>query len=411
MLTLISGQPGNGKTLRAMALMVEEYERNKAANALAQSDKKWERLRSFHSNIEGVSFDWHTPMEAGADWRELPDGAFVIYDEAHSDGNTVGLEHYGRLFPSTGKPGESDDPRIRAMSTARHFGKDLVFVTQWPSKLHHNVRQLVGQHIHMNRAMGLQRAGVLTWSRVQPDPYDERQREKAEEEIWAFPQDLFGRYKSATLHTSSHKFRMPKKVWELLFRIVVLLLVAWGLYWFVTKDVPAKAPPAAVGQAPAGAAGPLVPAFGLSSAAERVPLTREQYVQQFTPRVASMPYSAPAYDGRAVVADPKVYCILSGRGLDAQGVEREGGCRCITEQGTRYLMPFDECRVTVMSGGVYNPFQAPAEDRPGRRGGAGGAGGTPAVSGASSAAPAPEAVVGVASAEPVASYGGFRTGG
>ena len=43
---------------------------------------------------------------------------------------------------------------------------------------------------------------MLTWTRVQADPYDESQREKAEEEIWAFPQDLYGRYKSATLHTA-----------------------------------------------------------------------------------------------------------------------------------------------------------------------------------------------------------------
>ena len=55
-------------------------------------------------------------------------------------------------------------------------------VTPWPRKLHHNVRQLAGKHIHMNRAMGLQSAGMLTWTRVQPDPHDECQREKAE--VW-----------------------------------------------------------------------------------------------------------------------------------------------------------------------------------------------------------------------------------
>ena len=55
-------------------------------------------------------------------------------------------------------------------------------VTPWPRKLHHNVRQLAGKHIHMNRAMGLQSAGMLTWTRVQPDPHDECQREEAE--VW-----------------------------------------------------------------------------------------------------------------------------------------------------------------------------------------------------------------------------------
>ena len=75
--------------------------------------------------------------------------------------------------------------------------------------LNRAIRQLAGKHVHMNRAMGLQRAGVLTWTRVQADPYDESQREKAEEDIWAFTQDLYGRYKSATLHTATDKFRVP----------------------------------------------------------------------------------------------------------------------------------------------------------------------------------------------------------
>jgi hypothetical protein len=30
----------------------------------------------------------------------------VIYDEARFDDNTQGLARYGKLFPSTGKPGE-----------------------------------------------------------------------------------------------------------------------------------------------------------------------------------------------------------------------------------------------------------------------------------------------------------------
>lgn len=418
MLTLISGQPGNGKSLMAMDVMRSEYERNKAANALPPDNPKHEELRRFFTNIEGATqaenpgaFPWVELLEPSADWTTLPHGSFVVYDEAHSDGKTPGLERYGRLFPGTGKPGESDDPRIRAMSTHRHYGVDLVFITQWPSKIHHDIRRLAGAHIHMNRALGMERAGVLRWSRVQSDPYDESQRGKAEEEIWAFPKDLYGRFKSATLHTSSHKFRMPKKVWEALARLVALMLVVWGLYWWVGRNAP-EAPPATKAQAPAGAGGSLAPSFG--APVQKPVLTREQYVDRFTPRIQAMPYSAPAYDERPVVAEPRAYCMLSGSGVDAQGNHRTGGCRCITEQGTRYLMAFNECRAVVMAGGVYNPFQRPRDDPRGPRERDAlerGAGASPAVSGALGAAPAPEAVVGVTSAEPVASYGGFRTGG
>lgn len=238
MIYLITGQPGNGKTLRAMAHMRDEYERNLAAVNAGK-----EKPRDFFSNVNGATtdenpnaFPWVQRLPEHNDWTLLPDGSYIQYDEAHADGNTRGLERYGLLFPATGKPGESQDPRVRAMSTHRHSGIDLVLITQYPNKIHHQVRTLVGQHIHMNRAMGLSAAGVFTWSRTQVDPYDEQARDKAEEEIWSFPKDLYTRYFSATLHTSSHKFKIPKKVWGGLSMLVVGLLVAWGLYSFLVPD-------------------------------------------------------------------------------------------------------------------------------------------------------------------------------
>lgn len=147
MLILISGQPGNGKTLRTMALLQEEYERNMAAVKAGK-----EEPRRFFTNIAGATteenpdaFPWLERLPDHNDWTQLPDRSYVVYDEAHSDGQTPGLERYGHLFPSTGRPGESSDPRIRAMSTHRHRGFDIVLVTQWPSKIHHQVRTLVGQ--------------------------------------------------------------------------------------------------------------------------------------------------------------------------------------------------------------------------------------------------------------------------
>lgn len=240
MIIVITGQPGNGKTLRAMDHMRLEYERNAAA---VKEGK--EQPRRFFSNVKGATteenpeaFPWVERMPEHNDWTKLPDGCYVQYDEAHSDGQTPGLERYGLLFPSTGKPGESTDPRIRAMSTHRHRGVDLVLVTQWPSKIHHQVRTLVGQHIHMNRAMGMQRAGVLTWSRMQANPYDEKEREKAEEEIWTYPKDLYTRYISATLHTSTYKFKIPMKVWSGLSVAVTVVMIVAGIYWWMS---PAKA--------------------------------------------------------------------------------------------------------------------------------------------------------------------------
>ncbi|WP_149193474.1 zonular occludens toxin domain-containing protein [Luteimonas suaedae] len=369
MIILITGQPGNGKTLRAMALMLEEYERN--AEAVKQGK---EESRRFFSNVAGSTtaenqdaFPWVEAMPDHNDWTQLPHGAYVLLDEAHADGKTPGLERYGHLFPSTGRPGESDDMRIRAMSTHRHGGYDLVLMTQWPTKLHHQLRTLVGKHIHMNRAMGLQRAGVLTWTRTQVDPYDERQREKAEEEIWVYPKDLYGRYKSATLHTATYKFKVPRKIWGALSMLLVALLVGWGLWLFVFKpDAAASVSSedtlegsAALGQAPLGAAGPP----RTSDDGEVRWLSSTDYAEDHLPRFATMPWTAPVFDQRQVTVDPLLLCMSGEGGVDANGEWREAGCTCLTEQGTQYDIGQGECRRVARRGMPYNPYRAQAQSQ------------------------------------------------
>lgn len=338
MLYLISGQPGNGKSLRAMAEMLEAYERN----ASAVKDGKSEPRR-FFTNVAGATteenpdaFPWVEKLPEHNDWTKLPDGSYVLYDEAHSDGNTPGLERYGRLFPSTGKPGESDDPRIRAMSTHRHRGFDIVLVTQWPNKIHHQVRTLIGKHIHMNRAMGLEKAGVFTWSRCQPDPYDEKAREKAEEEIWSFPKGMYTRYKSSSLHTDSHKFRIPKKVWSAISMLTVALILAWLGWSYAIPAAKAKYADKANGTAQ-GEGSLLPPAPPPSNSIEI----------ETTPGVG-------LHTALNTAAVPTLAgCVASDR-----------GCRCFNLEGFQIDMTERECRTTLDKPLPYNVFHEFREGNP-----------------------------------------------
>jgi len=351
MLILISGQPGNGKTLRTMALLQEEYERNMAAVKAGK-----EEPRRFFTNIAGATteenphaFPWLERLPEHNDWTQLPDRSYVVYDEAHSDGQTPGLERYGHLFPSTGRPGESSDPRIRAMSTHRHRGFDIVLVTQWPSKIHHQVRTLVGLHIHMNRSMGLAAAGVVSWPRVQPDPYDETAREKAEEEIWKYPTDLYKRYHSATAHTASHKFRVPKKVWGGISKLVVLLLVMWALWHYLVarKMAPPDDKPT-VQEVRGAGAGSLLPAAPRSTDEPELMVGTGAYV-------AVQTESAPTLAG----------CVASA-----------SRCRCYNTDGYLIDMTQHQCRALLaepLPFNVYHEYRAPAGPLPGQPAGQGAA--------------------------------------
>jgi len=405
MIIVISGQPGNGKTLRAMALMEEEYERNQAAVKAGK-----EAARRFFSNVKGstvednvLAFPWVEKMPEHRDWTQLPDGSYVLYDEAHSDGVTPGLEEYGLLFPATGKPGESFDHRIKAMSTHRHRGFDLVLMTQWPNKIHHNIRPLVGKHIHMNRALGLQRAGVLSWTRCQPDPYDEKQREKAEEEIWVFATHLYTRYISSSLHTATYKFKVPKKVWQALSMLVMGVLVAWALWTFVFKpkgenNTEAETVEAAQAKAPQGAGGPRVD----SEKEKKHWVTESDYARDHLPRFASMPWTAPIYDDREVTADPRLFCAISGAGVADDGEFYPERCTCRTEQGTRYHLGDAECRTVAIEGAPYNPYKQRDEQSASERGDS-----SPSMA-ATAAAPLPSAVI---AGQPVSGYGAMPESG
>ncbi|KFN42138.1 zonular occludens toxin domain-containing protein [Arenimonas oryziterrae] len=177
MITIITGVPGGGKTLKTVELL----------------DKELDAGRACFSNIDGF-IDERCGISPD-DWRDTPEGSFVVYDEAQ------------KIFPSTAKVGVSEDPRIRALEMHRHTGHDIVLVTQDPALIHLNVRKLVGRHIHLHRSAGLKRATVYTWDFCVTSPNSRTEQKRADINNWFFPKKKFDRYQSATKHT--HKFSLP----------------------------------------------------------------------------------------------------------------------------------------------------------------------------------------------------------
>lgn len=81
------------------------------------------------------------------------------------------------------------------------------------------------------------------------------------------------------------------------------------------------------------------------------------YVAWVTPRVAGQPWTAPPYDSLSIPTNqpPRVYCMASGDGLDANGEHQIGRCSCKTEQGTTYVMDQEQCRLVAVNG-QHEPF-------------------------------------------------------
>lgn len=201
MLRLITGVPGAGKTLFAVSEILKAKEENDVL------EKNGEKPRPIFTNIDGMEMEGVYPLD-DLDWRTYPDGSLIVYDEAH------------QTFRATGKPGLSGDPVISGMDVHRHRGFDLWFITQFPSKVHHEIRHMVDEHYHLLRQFGAKQATIYKWPES-ADVKDYHSRKEADTSFFRYPKKCFQYYKSASVHTA--KLRIPAKI-KFLVTIIALVL-------------------------------------------------------------------------------------------------------------------------------------------------------------------------------------------
>lgn len=200
MLTLITATPGSGKTLFCVGLILDYL--------------KSDEPRFIYHNIIGLNIDSPFLRLAPDDWREVPDGSIIFYDECQE------------IFPATGKAGRVDDQVLTDLETHRHRGIDIYFITQHPTFVHHHIRKLVTEHIHLYRAAGVSGAIRYLWSHVVLDPNDRGEQSRANSIIFRFNKEHFKLYKSTVLNT--HKFRLPRKGWY--FIIAIFCIAVFVIY-------------------------------------------------------------------------------------------------------------------------------------------------------------------------------------
>lgn len=307
MITLITGLPGNGKTLYALTWLKAKAEK--------------EGRQVYYSGIADLKLPWieHDPQK----WFELPKGSIIVIDEVQ---RVMRPRQHGMAVPEF----------VAKLETHRHLGVDLVLITQHPMLLDANVRRLCGQHFHVVRKFGTHNATIHEWGSVKENC--DKNRDDSIRHHWRYPKEAFGFYKSAEVHT--HKVRIPAKVWGLGLLILALIGVAW---FFVHRlqgwTGKGKEPVPAESRSSSGMVTE-APRPGASAAPK---LTTAEYVAQHQPRVEGLAYTAPVYDDQTKPTEVP---------YPAACVEMGKRCQCYTQQATKLQVPAQMCR-EIVAGGFF----------------------------------------------------------
>jgi hypothetical protein len=300
-ITLITGQPGAGKTLFSLQFVRE----------LAAKDGR----QVFYSGIKDLKIAW-LELEKPEEWYVVPKGSIVVIDEAQ------------RIFRPRGA-GAVVPRHVSELETHRHQGIDVFIITQHPMLVDTNVRRLVGRHFHVVRSFGLKRATVHEWNAVKEQC--DKSREDSVRHEWSYPEDVFALYHSAEVHT--HKARVPARVFVLLALPILLVGLVWVVAKWWEKSGSVRPEKSAAAKPPATAPEAVRARSGKLSAAE--------WVAEYQPRVEGLAYTAPVYDEvtKPVRAPYPAACLAS-----------KARCGCYTDQGTRLDMPDTLCRQIVERG-------------------------------------------------------------
>lgn len=349
--TLITGVEGAGKTLFAIQqadLLLQSF--NEGEPELYQVNIRGADpalLPKLPFNLSDMAYDDEgKPIldpETGdhiPKWATLPSGSVILVDEAH------------KVYPQRG-PGRPPK-HIEMMAEGRQAGVRFILVTQSPASLDSFLRDRISRHFHLERKGGLNRATILEFDHCVDRPQTAfAERKEATVHFWRYPKNYYGWYTSAKGHF--FKFRLPLKIWLAILFVPLAAYIAWrGLSTFSAltdthKSESALLPDFAADTHDNGAS------RGRNDTRSDVTMDPLKYLERHKPLIDVMPWSAPVYQHREVVAEPDILCVSRGTG-------GKDGCQCYTEQITKIDIPYDIC-VKISFDGIYNPYRRPLHAR------------------------------------------------
>ncbi len=321
MITLITGLPGNAKTLFALVHI------KKRAEA--------EGREVYYNGINELKLPW-TEFDPKS-WMNLPDGSIIVIDEAQD------------YFPKKAN-GSTLPDYYNELAKHRHKGFDFYLLTQHPTLIDNFPRKLVQQHFHAVRKFGMQRSTYYEWDKVAEFPERVAAQKNALNTIkFPYPKEAFGWYKSATVHTVKRK--IPLKL--ILAVLLVIALAGYAAWSFTHMTRSREVSPvqasssAAASSSVSGATGQPVGQPGVTPAFDPVADAR-QWVNMATPRLVGLPQTAPKYDE---LTKP------SRVPIPAACIQHGEKCKCFTQQGTSMDVQFNMC-LEFARNGFFQEFDA-----------------------------------------------------
>ena len=264
MAILITAPVGTGKTLKSIELCFEYLNEG----------------REVFTNIIGIKVSGVRVIESNAlnpfDWRDLPPGSVLIFDEAHEHPafserdllRNFKIEYWENELRRITRMTDISDTKRKSllsetkemysrilkdekekimdiglsMSMHRHFDQEIVLITQNPTKLNKDVLGNVTIHHVMRRKFGFEAATIWTFGEAMTTWGKSVADGALVKKQWKFPKHLFKFYKSAEGHNVKKYF--PKKYYAiamipvLLFGTGIMKAKETGFFGLIDKPQP-----------------------------------------------------------------------------------------------------------------------------------------------------------------------------
>lgn len=234
-INLITGQPRNGKSQRAIAIILD-----KLVKENDKLEKEGKERRKIYTDIDGINsanvktfihdcitsfeqdkiwFGEHDDVEKPDDYWCPPYNSIFFFDECHK-----------RQWVRESSGTVSKNLTTVSLNEHGHAGHDIYLLTQFPQYIHTHIRGLVQEHWHVKRIAGLRRAFVYKWDEFILNPRSKSSMADAfEKETFKFSKKYEDAYKSASAHAKI-SFKFPKKMlWVIIPLIIIIVLLVRSL--------------------------------------------------------------------------------------------------------------------------------------------------------------------------------------